>query len=156
MKNFRYSIFVLFALLLSCNKNSVYNHLYQNFPDNRWYETDVKTFEFDLKKSQNCDLVVNFSHIYDFQFEMIPVVLDITYPDQTTKTETVMIYLTDKNGKSVSDCTGDICDMEQIISTDTAFEAGHYKMTLRSLFDHPFIPNVLGLGITLRRPEPSK
>ena len=149
------SKFVLIALLfvfLSCNKNKVYDDFDSSFDSNRWDASDVRVFEFDNTQSEGvCDLKLHFGHISGFQFKEVPLEVEITTPDGKTEILTVAMKLIDESGKDIGDCTGDICDVFQTIKTFQNLEKGKYKVTIKSKFTGPYLPNVLGIGIVVEK-----
>src|SRR4051812_8770884 len=105
-------IFVVSLLALSCNNLSVYDKSY-DFDKNQWQKNDVKTFDFTIDKDdQPCDVVFTLSHVYDYQFDAVPLTIIWTKPDGTTKTTLIDLRIKDENGKELGDCAGDICDIK--------------------------------------------
>jgi len=149
------SKFVLIALLfvfLSCNKNKVYDDFDSSFDNNRWDATDIRFFEFDNTQSEGvCDLKLHFGHISGFQFKEVPLEVEITTPDGKPEILPVAMKLIDESGKDIGDCTGDICDVFQTIKTFQNLEKGKYKVTIKSKFTGPYLPNVLGIGIVVEK-----
>lgn len=149
------SSFVLIALLftfLSCNKNKVYDDFDSSFDNNRWEENDYRVFEFESKQSNEaCDLKLHFGHISGFQFKEVPLEVLITAPDGESEVLSINVKLIDESGKDIGDCTGDICDVFQTIKTFDTLESGKYKVTVKSKFTGPYLPNVLGVGIVVEK-----
>ena len=147
MKN---SLFVALALLLfSCQKN-VYKKLDTDFNENRWEKTDVRNFEFSVAdNNSNYDLILLFSHGYDFGLSEIPVRIEIRNSDNTVSTEDLIVKISDTSGKRFGDCSGDYCDLKQAVFENRKLAAGNYKVAVINEFDHSFLPNVLGVGIEL-------
>lgn len=151
----RISLILLAAvLLISCDNNTVYKKLDTDFADNRWQQSDVKTYAFTIPKDGNYDLVLNFSHVGGFQFDDVPMIVTITNPDQTTTTEKILLDILDTAGSDLGDCSGDYCDLQQDVFTNKALAAGNYKVTLRNEFNNAFLPNVLAVGIHVDAAKP--
>ncbi|WP_333808126.1 hypothetical protein [Flavobacterium sp.] len=57
---------ILIALVLaltSCNMNALYDEFNRDFSDNRWEASDVKSFEFENKQSEDvCELKLHLGH----------------------------------------------------------------------------------------------
>ena len=147
--------FVLITLLftfLSCNKSKIHDDFDSSFDNNRWDASDVRVFEFDNTQSEGvCDLKLHFGHISGFQFKEVPLEVEITTPDGKTEILPVAMKLIDESGKDIGDCTGDICDVFQTIKTFQNLEKGKYKVTIKSKFTGPYLPNVLGIGIVVEK-----
>ncbi len=143
----------LALLLWSCDGNVTYKKFVDDFPENRWEKSDVKTYDFKIEQAGNYDLLIDFSHVYGMQFAQLPINVTLTNPDKTATTEKFALELRDKDGKDLGDCSGDYCDLRQAVFENRKLEAGNYIVTLANGFDFEYFPNVIGLGI---RVVPSK
>lgn len=145
-------LIALVFVFLSCNKNKVYDDFDSSFDNNRWDASDVRVFEFENKQSEGvCDVKLHFGHISGFQFKQVPLEVEITAPDGKTEMLPVTLKLIDNSGKDIGDCSGDICDVFQTIKTFDTLEKGKYKISIKSKFDGPYLPNALGVGILIER-----
>lgn len=143
---FLLAAFVLFA----CNKNNICKQFDRNFKDNRWFKTDVRTFEFTIENGdKNYDLLFDFSHVDGFQFNNVPVKMDLTNPDGSVTTENFLLKINDPEGHALGDCGGDYCDIQQAVLEHTKLAAGKYKVSVSNGFKGGYLPNVLGLGIVV-------
>ena len=139
-------------VLLSCNKNTIYDDFDSNFENNRWEENDNRVFEFENKQSGEVfDLKLHFGHISGFQFKEVPLEVEITNPDGKIEVLLISVKLIDESGKDIGDCTGDICDVFQTIKTFETLNNGSYKVAIKSKFPGPYLPNVLGVGIVVEK-----
>ena len=145
-------LIALVFVFLSCNKNKVYDDFDSSFDNNRWDASDVRVFEFENKQSEVvCDVKLHFGHISGFQFKQVPLEVEIKVPDGEMEMLPVTIKLIDDSGKDLGDCSGDICDVFQTIKTFQNLEKGKYKVTVKSKFEGPYLPNVLGVGIVIEK-----
>lgn len=141
-------ILAVSALLASCD-NSVFKQFDDDFADSRWEKSDIRRYDVNIPKTGNYEIIVNFSTVYGGQFSDIPVKLTIESPDKSVVSEEAVLRLKDDQGNDVADCTGDICDLEQVILSNKKLEAGQYTITLSNAFNHEFLPNVIGVGIRI-------
>lgn len=81
----------------------------------------------------------------------MPLEVEITTPDGKVETLPVVMKLIDGSGKDIGDCSGDICDVFQTIKTFQNLEKGKYKVIVKSKFEGPYLPNVLGVGIVVEK-----
>lgn len=139
--------------LFSCMKSSVYSEMFRDFDNNRWAMSDIRTFDIDIIEDTNASIVINFSHVYEPGFTNVPVVLTIKKPSGEEELLAANMLLKDKTGNDISDCTGDICDLEFTLTENYSFTKGKYKITVANAVNAPFLPNVLGLGLEIRTPE---
>jgi gliding motility-associated lipoprotein GldH len=139
-------------IFFSCNKNKIYDDFDSNFENNRWEENNIRVFEFENKQSKEaCDLKLHFGYINGFQFKEVPLEVEITTPDGESEVLSINVKLIDESGKDIGDCTGDICDVFQTIKTFETLENGKYKVTVKSKFTGPYLPNVLGVGVIFEK-----
>ena len=145
-------LIALVFVLASCNKNKLYDEFNRDFSDNRWESKDVKSFEFENMQSEGvCELKLHFGHISGFQFKEVPLEVEITTPDGKAEILPIVLKLIDESGNDIGDCSGDICDVFQTIKTFDTLEKGKYKISIKSKFDGPYLPNALGVGILIER-----
>ena len=108
-------------------------------------------YEFENTLEESLDLKLHFGHIRGFQFKEIALEVEITTPDNKKEIIPVNLKLIDETGKDLGDCTGDICDVFQTIKTFDTLQSGKYIVTVKSKFAGPYLPNVLGVGITIEK-----
>lgn len=137
-------------LLVSCNQSEIYRKIDDNFPQNRWETKDSKSYNFTITdESKAYNIIFLFSHVYDYQFDEVPVVFKITDPSGKSEEILVNLKIKDANGKQLADCGGDFCDLKHNIKEKTTLQKGMYTITASQRFNGPFLPNVLGVGIVV-------
>ena len=138
--------------LQACDQMAVVHEFQKGFPSNRWIPKEVKSFHFSLEKDlDNHSLTIQLGHIFDYQFDRIPLEICIYKPDGSKTTKTINITLNDKEGNQLSDCSGDVCDIYQNIQLkNDFFKKGNYKITISQKSNLPFLPNILGIGIQIK------
>ena len=94
-----------------------------------------------------------FSHTFDPQFQRVPLEVTIEHPDGTKDNMFLNLQLKDSSGNSISDCAGDICDLEMGLKEEMEMPAGKYKVMVENKFDGPYLPNVLALGIIVENED---
>lgn len=142
-------VIVLLLLLVSCKKISYRSTT--EFTDNRWQKSDVKEFTLVVEGGlKNADLDIFFSHVYEPGYNKVPIELEIIFPGGKTETVSVILELKDKEGKNLSDCSGDICDLHTEIKSGVDLKGGKYTFKIKNNFNNVLLPNVLALGIDLR------
>jgi gliding motility-associated lipoprotein GldH len=146
-------LFLTLILFTSCNDKTVFSDDTSDFTANQWMKNDVKTFTFSNETTQNFNLSVNISHVYDYQFDKIPLGVGITNPEGATDVVFFDLILKDNQGKDLGDCLGDICDLQQIFKKNYTLGKGKYTFTVFHKFEHPYVPNISNLGITVEKSE---
>jgi gliding motility-associated lipoprotein GldH len=150
MKLFYYT--VLLFILFSCKNDVVYDKMDKHFKLNRWDKTDVKNYNFTIENSlEQYDIIFKFGHVYDYQFPFIPLKIKIENPSGTIESIDVNLKIKDPNGKELADCGLDICDLKQVIKKKTKLERGNYKISVSHNFKGSYLPNVLGVGLQIKK-----
>lgn len=144
--------FLSIFLFISCDKSSVYSEFYKNKEDNRWLKSDEKTFEFTIDNDvQLYDVIFDFSHVYDYQFTSVPIDFVIENPKGEKEKFTINLKLKDTNGKEIGDCSGDICDLKFKLKRKSKLEKGTYKVIISNSFKENYLPNVIGVGLEIKK-----
>ncbi|PKP16396.1 MAG: hypothetical protein CVU07_07065 [Bacteroidetes bacterium HGW-Bacteroidetes-23] len=153
MKLVKPLFFIAFFLLLSCDKSSVYQKIDNDFKDNRWFKTTIKTHTIDIQKESTYTLFFDFRHVHDFQFPEIPIQFRIENPDGTVSVEKINLSIKDENGKDRGECMGDVCDLRQVVFSDKMLTKGKHSISISNQFDGEYLPNVIGIGLRLEEIE---
>jgi gliding motility-associated lipoprotein GldH len=147
-------LFLVFFTTLSCSEKSYFRQFDELSEDNHWELSDKKTYVFEISDTtKNYNLTFLFSHVYDYQFNTIPIHFEIENPDGTLEKIATDLVIKDANGKQVADCTGDICDLKYIFKENTKLQKGSYKVTISHNFNGPYLPNVIGIGLKVTANE---
>lgn len=143
-------LLLLFSFLtfFSCMKSTIYSEMTKGFPENRWAKSDARHFDFIIKEKANANILVKFSHIFEPQYTDVPLFVTVKKPTGDEVTEAVLL-LKDSEGKNISDCVGDVCDLEYTLKENYDFEPGSYTIVIANTAKGPYLPNVLGLGIEI-------
>ena len=135
-------------LLFSCDGNAIFSE-FEHFDDNRWFRNDVQLYEMTIDQSGSYDVLLNFSHVYNAPLPEIPIDIVIEHEaEEIVKESTVIKFV--NNGSAISDCTGDICDLTQVVIKAKSFATGKYTIKLSQSFQSDYLPNVIGVGISLQ------
>lgn len=141
--------FMLLFAMLSCTKFTL-SKTTVDFPNNRWEKKNSQTFKFEVKEDMDADIAILFSHIDAPQYDKVPLELTIQNPLGEKETIAVMLRLKNEAGEELSDCVGDVCDIETVIREAAPMKKGTYTFTLQNTFaKREYIPNVLAVGISI-------
>ncbi len=148
-------IYILpFLLLVSCAKFTIYSETYKGFADNRWEKSDARTFEFEVTEvADSAKIDIKFSHIYEPGYNNVPLEVKIKKPSGEEEVFTANLILKDAEGNELTDCLGDICDLEQTVKEGYSLTKGKYAITLSNTVQTPYLPNVIGVGISVKTAE---
>ncbi|QYJ67280.1 gliding motility lipoprotein GldH [Flavobacterium litorale] len=148
MKKF---VFLLPLLLLfSCNKTVMFTKTFDDFADNRWQKTDIKVFDFEIEKDvESASITLTFLHTVDPQYTLVPLHLTLVYPDANKDNMYLNLQLKDSSGNSISDCSGDSCELQMSIREAIPMPAGKYTIELENRFEQGYLPNVQSISINV-------
>ncbi|RTY90849.1 hypothetical protein [Flavobacterium sp. GT3R68] len=150
MKKLTILLFSLFTVLTSCNDANLYSKFYDDFPSNRWESKNAKEFEFTITDSKAYDVFLKFGHVYDYQYESVPITITIIDPAGKEEKCSIDLVMKDASGKDLADCSGDVCDLELKIKEKVKLQKGNYKIIISHAFKQgPYLPNVLGVGLNV-------
>lgn len=144
-------IYVLFLVLLlvSCKKFSFGSS--SGFENNRWPKNAVQEYVIVLSEDlKNAEVALSFSHVYEPGYDRVPVTLEMVSPDGQQEQFPLIISLKDKDGKNLSDCSGDICELLIPVKSGVQLKKGTHIFRLKNEFNNVFLPNVLQAGIELK------
>lgn len=142
------------TLLISCNESKVFSKFDMGFPNNRWEKTNEKTYAFSITdEAKPYDVILRFSHVYDYQFASIPIAVKITDPSGKEEKLSIDLKIKDDSGKQLADCSGDICDLDFKIKNKAKLSKGNYTIAISNSFNGPYLPNVLGVGLNVEIAE---
>ena len=148
MKKNIFMLFGLFFLIVSCNKSEFYSKFDDGFPENRWQEKDAKTYDFTIDDdSKLYNITFRFSHVYDYQFNSVPINFTIVNPNGETEKKQIDLQIKDASGKELAECSGDFCDLNYKLEENIKLLKGNYKIIVSHSFEGPYLPNVLGVGL---------
>ena len=140
----------LFTVFISCSDQNNHNQFVEFGEDNRWQKEDARTFDFDITDdAQLYNLTFRFSHVYDYQFATVPVNFTIENPAGKSESFTIDLAIKDSNGKEIAECGGDICDLKYLLKEKVKLQKGKYKVVISHSFEGPYLPNVIGIGLSV-------
>lgn len=141
-------LFAVLTLFVSCDKSKLFSQFDRFGEENRWPKSDTKVYEFAVDDdTQRYDLTFHFSHVYDYQFDRIPIQFVIESPDGKKENFSIDLAIKDSSGKQLAECAGDICDLKFKVKEKIKLTKGAYKVTISQSFDGPYLPNVIGIGL---------
>lgn len=154
MKKNIFLLFGLFFVVISCNKSEIYNQFDDGFTENRWQANDVKTYDFTIDEDTKLyNITFRFSHVYDYQFNSIPVNFTIINPSGSAVKKQIDLQIKDASGKELAECSGDFCDLNYKLEEKKKLEKGNYKVIVSHSFEGPYLPNVIGVGLKVETVE---
>ncbi len=147
-------LFLLSVMLISCNKSGIYSKFDNMEENNRWTQSDAKTYDFTVENDTiSYDIKFHFSHVYDYQFANVPINFSIKNPAGAMENLTIDLAIKNAKGEQLANCSGDICDLIYKVKEKVKLPKGNYKITVSNSFNGPYLPNVIGIGIEVDKAE---
>jgi gliding motility-associated lipoprotein GldH len=135
-------------VLFSCNKTIVFTKTFNDFEDNRWPKSDVKSYDFKVKKDiESADVTLHFSHTPDPKYSNLPIQVVIEFPGGDK--ENISFNLPFGEDAGMSECEGDVCNLTMGIKEGIKMPAGEYIITVINAHQDEYVPNVLSVGISV-------
>ena len=153
MRSKNFFLFGFIVLLLACNPNRVYKSHKKDFPERRWHKS--KILEFNPKITDTVSsyrVYLALRHVYGFQHPGMKVKITTVTPSgqKTTKTHSFPVF--GKEQQYLSDCSGDICDLETVIEEGLTFkESGEYQYLIEHDMDVNPVRNVMSFGLIIEK-----
>ena len=86
MKTKKIFLLGLMLVFISCNDKKVFSEYKTDFKSNQWQKNDAKLFDITIDdESKNHDLTLILSHVYDYQFDQVPVIISVKNPKGETE-----------------------------------------------------------------------
>ncbi len=146
---------LLFSLLFAfycCNQiSSTYYKVYDDFESNQWQQADKKEFSFSISEGAAYDVTLKLSHVYEYQFDTVPMQILIVDPNGKREEFPIDLKIKDSSGNEIGECAGDVCDLKYTIKKNSNLPQGDYKVTVSHHFKGPYLPNILGIGLDIKR-----
>ena len=144
---------LLIISILSCNPNVIYREYNKDFSTLQWEKGKKLEFTPEIKDiSQSYKFTLAFRHVNGFQFKDMSVRITETTPSGKTSSKDYTIHVMKNDHEYLSDCTGDICDLESVIESDKKYnEAGKYLYIIEQTMPVDPLPNVMEFGIILEK-----
>lgn len=150
-----FSFLIIIALTVSCSEHYTHKEISRDFPQNRWQKNSIKKFDFIISDTTpNYDFEVLLTHIENSPYDLIPIKIDITDPQQFVTSEQVLLRIKDSTGNDVGDCVGDYCDVEVKALTKQHLKKGKYSVSVQSNFPGSYLPNVIAVGVLISESLP--
>ena len=147
-------LYLLLVLLISCNSKNAFSETKEGFTANQWQKKEPQQFTFTIDEdNKKYDFTLTISHVYDYQFESVPIEVGITNPKGETEIIFFDLLIKDAKGKDKGDCLGDLCDLKQTFKKNVKLSKGNYTVHISHQFNHDYLPNITSLGLEVDKTE---
>lgn len=139
------------SLLTSCGNNVVFRQ-YNKMENVSWNRLDIQNFEVPVEKGEVLDFYLSIRHHPDFPFDKIWVNITFYTPEGTMRSRDYDFDLKDKNGKWLSDCMGELCDIDLPVHKDMVFnQSGTCRVRVENKNSKYETPGIIEVGLVVKR-----
>jgi len=137
--------------LISCNPNRIFENHESDFPDRRWEKNHIIEFNPNITDTGvEYRIYLALRHVYGFQFQNMIVKVTSTSPSGIKAVKNYEFQVLGENNEYLSDCSGDICDLETVIEESVKYtESGVYTYTVEHQMPVDPLPNVMEFGLII-------
>jgi gliding motility-associated lipoprotein GldH len=148
-------ILLLAAILLgmgSCKKSNVFEQ-YRKLEKQSWNRFNILKFEIPINDTQTpVDILLAIRHLPEFQIRELPVNITLYMPSGEMRSAEELLKFTEKDGKSLSECLGDLCDISFILRENFTFsEPGTVRIEIENKWPKVELPGILEVGLVINR-----
>lgn len=123
------------------------------FQDQIWTKGEIITFQPAISETgKKYQISVDLQHIYGYKIDGLDVKMSITAPSGAVELEKdYVIAFKDVSGNSISNCSGDYCDVIQVLEPALEFkEAGTYTVKIEQNSPAESVAGFLSLKLMIR------
>ena len=147
-----FSGMVILFSLVSCGNKKVYEK-YIEFDDLVWNRFNILKFEVPVEEADaEYDILITIRHLPGFKPEAIPVNFTVYFPSGEMRTSDINLQLVGQEGKRLSKCLGDLCDITLPLRKGFRFtEPGVARLEIENKWTKLELRGVMEVGLTVIR-----
>ncbi len=153
MKSLKLYLTISFIILILSSCSDAYYSDYKSVEGYRWWKSDIKSFEFEIKEQSEFDLIYTMRYITAFPYQIIKVHVEIQRPDGKIDEKDILMRTVGEDGKYIGEVAGDMWDFQSPISEKETLAPGKYKVSLKQdMPDDPMVA-LMTVGVEVRKHE---
>ena len=149
-----YFCWIMLILIISgCSGERKVYEKYHEFDDMSWNRFDYLTFEAALDDvNASYDIYIAIRHIPEIPYKEMEVNLTIHSPSGVMRSANHVMDLVDREGNRLSECLGDLCDIEILIHEGyTINNPGTVKFEIENKHTKLEMPGIMKVGMVVRK-----
>lgn len=149
-RNFFKTCILLFLVLFACKK-SYYSKVYDIDKD-KWHFSDVKQFNVEITDiSRRYDVLIHIRNSVNYRYSNIFLFVDVLYPDNIIRTDTVEGFLANNEGKWLGKGRGKYRDNTFIYKKSVLFpQKGTYIFRIEQAMRDDTLKGISSIGLELK------
>ena len=145
-----FGLILLSFIFSGCNKGRVF-HEVKKFDDFKWHKSEKIYFEVIIDQNNSeYDLFLNLRYIEGFPYKFLNLEIDITDPDEKTKTNISSIQIISNKKKYIGDGAGSYWDLDYQLPEYEFIESGKYKITITHVMDENVLNWINEVGLSVK------
>lgn len=117
----------------------------------KWYKSDSKVFEVDIKEKGYYDLFFSMRYSTGYPFKQIKIQIAQKQPDGTELFKDAEIQIVNDKNEYLGEVTGQFWDIEELISEKTLLDAGKYTFEISHTMNNNPVVLVIDVGLVIRK-----
>ena len=136
-------------MVVSCNSNKIIFEEYHKMPNLSWNRFDIQKFDIPVPEGGfEADFYLTVRHIPEIPYKELKFNFTFILPSGEIRTADYELEFKDKEGNSLSDCLGDLCDITMPIRKGLLVsDAGVLKIEIENKYTKLEMPGILELGL---------
>jgi gliding motility-associated lipoprotein GldH len=145
------SFFLL--VLTSCHSDQKVFEEYHTFDNMSWNRFNLLNFKMEVIDLEvPYDIYISIRHIPEIPYQEMIINFTIFTPSGDMRTSDYTLDFIDREGKHLSDCMGDYCDLLVPLRKSFRFyELGAAKFEIENKYTKVEMPGIMEVGLILKR-----
>ncbi len=144
---------LVFGLLLSLFSCSDTYRDFQSVKDMKWYKSDSKIFEVDIKEKGYYDLFFAMRYSTGYPFKQIKINIAQKLPDGIELFKNAKIQIANEKNEYLGEVTGQLWDIEALVSEKTYLNKGKYTFKISHAMNNDPVVLVIDVGLIIKQSE---
>jgi len=144
---------IILVFLLSCSGNQTVFEEYQKFDNLSWSRFNILKFEVNLEDIESSyDIYINIRHLPEVSYKEMVINFTIFTASGDMRTTDYTLKFYDREGKKLSECLGDYCDLLVPLRESFRFyETGRVRFEIENKFTKIKMPGILEVGLIMKK-----
>ena len=144
--------FLMLPIQHGCDRNKTVFEKYHRFDNLSWNRFDILDFRMQLDKVDSpYDIFINIRHLPEVPYEEMTINFTIFTASGDMRTADYDLDFYDPEGKRLSDCMGDFCDLLLPLRRSFLFyEPGEVRFEIENKYTKLEMPGIIEVGILVK------
>lgn len=147
-----FGILLMFLFVISCTNKKIFEQ-YHKFDNLSWNRFNYLKFEVPIENTAaGYDIFLTVRHLSDYPYPNLDINFTILIPSGEMRTADYSFEIKDKEGKMLSECPGDYCDIKFPLRKGFIFsEPGIVKFEIENKMTKLETPGIIEVGLIIEK-----